>query len=70
MQPATTTYAARRTSSSASTSFCNRLWHVMRERYPHFQLILYDEENERPLGRGATMWTRCALPRPPASSTA
>jgi len=60
----------------------------MRERHPQFQLILYDEEKERSLGRGQTMpvrrdgtvdglpggvessSTRCALPRPPAGSTA
>jgi len=37
---------------------CNRLWHVMRERFPQFQLILYDEENDRPLGRGQTIPVR------------
>jgi hypothetical protein len=30
----------------------------MRERHPQFQLILYDEENDRPLGRGQTMPVR------------
>jgi len=70
VQPATTTYAAcpdlvERLDELSDPwpefihhANCNRLWHVMRERYPQFQLILYDEENERPLGRGATMPVR------------
>jgi hypothetical protein len=70
VRPATTTYAARPglvdrlgELSDPWPEFihhanCNRLWHVMRERYPQFQLILYDEENERPLGRGQTIPVR------------
>ena len=37
---------------------CNRLWHVMRERFPHFQLVLYDVDSERLLGRGQTIPVR------------
>jgi hypothetical protein len=37
---------------------CNRLWHVMAERFPQFQLILYNEDEDRPLGRGQTMPVR------------
>lgn len=37
---------------------CNRLWHVMRERFPQFQLVLYDVETERLLGRGQTIPVR------------
>jgi GNAT superfamily N-acetyltransferase len=70
VQPAATTYAARpdlverlEELSDPWPEFihhanCNRLWHVMRERHPQFQLILYDEENDRPLGRGQTMPVR------------
>jgi hypothetical protein len=70
VQPAATTYAARPDLverldelSDPWPEFihhanCNRLWHVMRERHPQFQLILYDEENDRPLGRGQTMPVR------------
>ena len=70
MLPAATTYAARpdlverlHELSDPWPEFihhanCNRLWHVMRERYPQFQLILYDEESDRPLGRGQTMPVR------------
>jgi hypothetical protein len=70
VKPATTTYTARPDLVERLVDLsdpwpefihhanCNRLWHVMRERYPQFQLILYDEENERPLGRGQTMPVR------------
>jgi hypothetical protein len=34
---------------------CNRLWHVMKERFPQFQLVLFDAETDRLLGRGQTM---------------
>jgi hypothetical protein len=34
---------------------CNRLWHVMRERFPQFQLVLFDTEGGRLLGRGQTI---------------
>jgi GNAT superfamily N-acetyltransferase len=37
---------------------CNRLWHVMRERFPQFQLVLYDDERDRLLGRGQTVPVR------------
>ena len=37
---------------------CNRLWHVMRERFPQFQLVLFDADSERMLGRGQTMPVR------------
>lgn len=40
---------------------CNRLWHVMRERFPQFQLVLYDVDSKRLLGRGQTIpvkWDR------------
>jgi hypothetical protein len=68
--PATTTYLDRpdlveRLDSLADPwpefihhANCNRLWHVMRERFAQFQLILYDEENDRPLGRGQTIPVR------------
>jgi hypothetical protein len=68
--PATTTYAERpdlieRLDEIADPwpefihhANCNRLWHVMRARFPQFQVILYDEENGRPLGRGQTMPVR------------
>jgi hypothetical protein len=68
--PATTTYAERpdlieRLDEIADPwpefihhANCNRLWHVMRARFPQFQVILYDEVNGRPLGRGQTMPVR------------
>jgi hypothetical protein len=34
---------------------CNRLWHVMSERFPQFQLVVLEEETDRPLGRGQTI---------------
>ena len=37
---------------------CNRLWHVMRDRFPQFQLVLYDDETEELLGRGQTIPVR------------
>jgi hypothetical protein len=37
---------------------CNRLWHVMRERFPEFQLVLFDAETDRMLGRGQTIPVR------------
>jgi len=37
---------------------CNRLWHVMRERFPQFQLVLFDAASDRMLGRGQTMPVR------------
>ena len=37
---------------------CNRLWHVMRERFPQFQLVLFDADSDRMLGRGQTMPVR------------
>jgi hypothetical protein len=37
---------------------CNHLWHVMQERFPQFQLVLYDGDTERLLGRGQTIPVR------------
>jgi hypothetical protein len=37
---------------------CNRLWNVMEERFPQFQLILYDVETGQMLGRGQTIPVR------------
>ena len=70
MTPATTTYRERpdlidrlEEISDPWPEFihhanCNRLWHVMRERFPQFQVILYDEDSGRPLGRAQTMPVR------------
>jgi len=70
MRPATATYATRPDILDALNDLsdpwpefihhanCNRLWHVMRERFPQFQIILYDEETDRPLGRGQTIPVR------------
>jgi hypothetical protein len=33
----------------------NRLWHLLHERHPELQLVLYDEDTETVLGRGQTM---------------
>jgi hypothetical protein len=37
---------------------CNRFWHVMEERFPQFQLIIYDEQTGQLLGRGQTIPVR------------
>jgi GNAT superfamily N-acetyltransferase len=37
---------------------CNRHWHVMHERFPDFQLVLYDAEGDRVLGRAQTIPVR------------
>jgi hypothetical protein len=37
---------------------CNRLWHVMRERFPQFQVVLFDADSEAMLGRGQTIPVR------------
>jgi GNAT superfamily N-acetyltransferase len=37
---------------------CNRLWHLMRQRFAHLQIVLYDADEDRPLGRGQTMPVR------------
>jgi hypothetical protein len=70
MRPAIATYATRPDLLDALNDLsdpwpefihhanCNRLWHVMRERFPQFQIILYDEETDRPLGRGQTIPVR------------
>lgn len=67
MRPEIATYAARpdlgarvREISDPWPEFihhanCNRLWHVMRERFPEFQLVLFDPAGERILGRGQTI---------------
>src|SRR5438105_13313970 len=33
----------------------NRDWHRLREEYPDFQLVLYDDETDTMLGRGQTL---------------
>jgi hypothetical protein len=70
MRADTTTYAARpdlaaRVGEIADPwpefihhANCNRLWHVMRERFPQFQLVLFDADSDRMLGRGQTMPVR------------
>jgi hypothetical protein len=67
MRPETATYAARpdlaaRVGEIADPwpefihhANCNRLWHVMRERFPQFQLVIFDADIDRILGRGQTI---------------
>ena len=37
---------------------CNEHWGAMRARFPHLQIVLFDADEDRPIGRGQTMPVR------------